>query len=185
MQCRRIVPHGIVMMRRFFCGSIVLVACWGLAQTRQASMPELPAPTKIFQDEKQFNAVTLGPGNTFSIREAPPDFKLDSFGISPDGKMVFLAWGSGRLEVRETQTGARIAQFKPVHGPVFEADYNDQTKQLLVTSQRGLIRFVDPQSGRMLREIHTKIGKYKYDLQKVVLARDGSWLAYVNQENGM
>ena len=147
-------------------------------------MPELPSPTKVFQDEKQFNAVTLGRGNTFSIREAPPDFKLGSFGISPDGKWVFMAWGSGRLEVLDTETGKRIAQYKPMPGPVFEADYNDQTKQLLVTSEHGLIRFVDPHSGKMLREIHTEIGKYKYDIQKVIVARDGSWLAYVNQENG-
>lgn len=167
-----------------FCGGIFLVACSALGQTPVPSTPELPSPTKIFQNEKQFNAVTLGPGNTFSIREAPPDFKLDSFGISPDGKWVFMAWGSGRLEVLDTETGKRVAQYKPMPGPVFEADYNDRTKELLVTSEHGLIRFVDPHSGKMLREIHTEIGKYKYDLQKVIVARDGSWLAYVNEENG-
>jgi WD40 repeat protein len=174
----------VMMMRWLFCGCILLFACGGLAQTPAALLPELPSPTKIFQDEKQFNAVTLGPGNTFSIREAPPDFQLDSFGISPDGKLVFMGWASGRLEVRDSQTEKRIAQFKPIPGPVFETAYNEQTGQLLVTGQHGLIRFADPHSGKMLREIRTEIGKYKYDLQKVIVARDGSWLAYVNQENG-
>ena len=171
-------------MKWLFFGIILLVVWAGLAQTPPASLPELPSPTKTIQDKKQFNAVTLGPGNNFSIREAPPDFQLDSFGLSPDGEWVFMGWASGRLEVIDSQTEARIAQFKPMRGPVFEADYNEQTKQLLVTGQHGLIRFVDPHSGKVLREIHTEIGKRKYDLQKVIVARDGSWLAYVNQENG-
>jgi WD40 repeat protein len=174
----------VMMIRPLFCSGILFLASRGLAQTPPSSLPELPSPTKTLQDEKQFNAVTLGPGNTFSVREAPPDFKLDSFNLSADGEWVFMGWDSGRLEVRDSQTGKRIAQFKPMPGPVFEADYNDKTKQLLVTSQHGLIRFVDPHSGKMLREIHTEIGKYKYDLQKVIVGRDGSWLAYVNQENG-
>jgi hypothetical protein len=138
----------------------------------------------VLQDEKQFNAVTMGPGNTFSIQQTPPDFQLDSFDFSPDGEWTFMSWASGRLEVRDSKTGRRIAQFKPMPGPVFEADYNDATKQLLVTSQHGLIRFVDPHSGKRLREIQTEVGKFKYDLQKVILAKDGTWIAYVNEENG-
>ena len=170
-------------MRTFVCGSILLGACGVLAQM-PASLPELPSPTRILQDEKKFNATTLGPGNRFTVRQTPPDFQLDSFNFSPDGTWTFMSWASGRLEVRETQTGKRIAQFKPMSGPVFEADYNEQTKQLLVTGQHGVIRLVDPHSGKVLREIHTEVGKFKYDLQKVVIAHDGSWLAYVNQDNG-
>jgi WD40 repeat protein len=173
-----------MIMKRLFFVAMFLAAWSGLAQTPPASLPELPSPTKTIQDKKQFNAVTLGPGNNFSIRAAPPDFQLDSFGLSPDGKWVFLGWASGRLEVRDSQTETRIGEFKPMQGPIFEADYNEQTKQLLVTGQHGLIRFVDPHSGKMLREIHAEIGKRKYDIQKVIVAGDGSWLAYVNQENG-
>ncbi len=119
-----------------------------------------------------------------TIQQTPPDFKLDSFDFSPDGQLTFMSWASGRLEVRDSETGKRLAQFKPTPGPVFEADYNKATKQLFVTSQHGLIRLVDPHSGKLLREIHTEIGKFKYDLQKVIVANDGSWLAYVNQDNG-
>ena len=143
-----------------------------------------PFRRRFFKTKSQFNAVKLGPGNTFSIQQAPPDFQLDSFDFSPDGEWTFMSWASGRLEVRDSKTGERIAQFKPMPGPVFEADYNDATKQLLVTSQHGLIRFVDPHSGKSLREIHTEVGKFKYDLQRVIVGKDGAWIAYVNEENG-
>ena len=149
-----------------------------------ATLSDFPPPARVLQDEKQYNAVKLGPGNTFSIQQTPPDFQLDSFDFSPNGEWTFMSWASGRLEVQDSKTGRRIAQFKPMPGPVFEADYNDATMQLLVTSQHGLIRFVDPHSGKRLREIHTEVGKFKYDLQKVILAKDGTWIAYVNQENG-
>jgi hypothetical protein len=169
-------------MKTFICGSLLLVALGGRAQT--PALPELPSPTRVLQNEKQFNAVTLGPGNSFTVKQTPPDYQLDSFDFSPDGTWTFMSWASGRLEVRENQTGKRIAQFKPMSGPVFQADYIEQTRQLLVTGQHGVIRLVDPHSGKKLREIHTEIGRFKYDLQKVVIAHDGSWLAYVNEENG-
>jgi hypothetical protein len=173
----------MIIMRKFVCLSVLLCACDALSQT-PAALPELPAPTRILQDEKQFNAVTLGPGNSMSIQQTPPDFRLDSFDFSSEGDWTFMSWASGRLEVRDSKTGKRIAQFKPTPGPVFEAAYNETTKQLVVTSQHGLIRFSDPRSGKLLREIHTEVGKLKYDLQKVIVAQDGNWLAYVNEDNG-
>jgi hypothetical protein len=171
-------------MKRLVVGAIFLTACSGLAQTPPASLPKLPLPAKTIRDTKEFIAAKLGPGNTFIIQKTPPDFQLDSFGLSPDGEWVFMGWDSGRLEVIGSRTETRIAQFKPMRGPIFEEVYNEQTLQLLVTGQHGLIRFIDPHSGKILREIHVKMGKRKYDLQKVIIARDGSWLAYVNQENG-
>jgi WD40 repeat protein len=173
----------MMTMKSLVCGGILLCACGALAQT-PASLPQLPSPTRILQDQKQVNAAAFGPGNRVTFQQTPPDFQLDSFDFSPDGKWTFMSWESGRLEARESQTRKRIAQFTPISGPVFEADYNEQTKQLLVTGQHGRIRLVDPHSVKVLREIHTEIGKFKYDLQKVVIAHDGSWLAYVNQEMG-
>lgn len=170
-------------MKFILWATVLLWACSGLSQT-QTPLTEFPSPTRSLQDEKKFNATTLGPGNTITVRQTPPDFQLDSFDFSPDGRWTFMTWASGRLEVRDNETGKRIAQFKPAPGPVFEADYNDETKQLLVTSQHGLIRLVDPHSGKLLREIRTEVGKLKYDLQKVIIAQDGGWIAYVNQDNG-
>lgn len=162
---------------------MLLWTCSGLSQTL-TTLTEFPSPTRSLQDEKKFNAVRLGPGNTMTVQQTPPDFQLDSFDFSPDGNWTFMTWASGRLEVRDSETGKRIAQFNPTPGPVFEANYNDATKQLLVTSQHGLIRLVDPHSGKLLREIHTEVGRLKYDLQKVIIAQDGSWIAYVNEDNG-
>jgi len=162
----------------------MLLWTWSALSQTPATLPEFPSPARILQDEKQFNALKLGPGNTFTIQQTPPDFQLDAFDFSSDGKWTFMSWASGRLEVRDSDTGKRVAQFKPTPGPVFEADYNDATKQLWVTSQHGLIRLVDPHSGKPLREIHAEVGKLKYDLQKVIIAHDGSWVAYVNQDNG-
>ena len=173
----------VITMKFILWASVLLWTCSGLSQT-QTPLTEFPSPTRSLQDEKKFNATRLGPGSTITVQQTPPDFHLDSFDFSPDGRWTFMTWASGRLEVRDNETGKRIAQFKPTPGPVFEADYNDATKQLLVTSQHGLIRLVDPHSGKLLREIHTEVGRLKYDLQKVIIAQDGSWIAYVNQDNG-
>jgi hypothetical protein len=39
----------------------------------QSSLPPFPAPATVVQDDKQFNATTIGPGNTFTVCEAPDD----------------------------------------------------------------------------------------------------------------
>jgi len=170
-------------MKLIFWASVLFWTCSGLSQSL-TTLKEFPSPTRSLQDEKKFDAVRLGPGNTMTVQQTPPDFQLDSFDFSPDGEWTFMAWASGRLEVRDSETGKRVAEFKPMPGPVFDADYNNAIKQLLVTSRHGLIRLVDPHSGKAFREIQTEIGKFKYDLQKVIIAHDGSWIAYVNQDNG-
>jgi WD40 repeat protein len=147
-------------------------------------VPAFPASDKVFQDDKQFNALTLGPGNDIEIHQAPPDLQLDSFDFSSDGKLLFMIWASGRVEVRDVQTSKRIAQFKPMPDVAFEVETNDAIHAWVVTGQHGLIRFIDPQSRKEVREIQTEIGRFKYDIQKVLLAPDGRWLAYVNQDNG-
>ena len=115
----RLTVKTLVYVGALFC-------VWNAFAQTSVITPELPAPTRILQDGKQFKAVTLGPGSTFSIQETPPDFQLNSFDLSPDGNWTFMNWDSGRLEIRENATGKRIAQFKPMRGPVFEADYNPQ-----------------------------------------------------------
>ena len=166
-----------------------LVSCCALllclrAVHAQSPLPSFPEPEKIIKSDKQFNAVTLGPGNTFSVQAVPPDFELEAFDFSADEKLLFMEWRSGRLEVRDLSSGKRISEVKPVLGPLFEVEDAPMTKQLLVVTQHGMIRFVDPHSGKKLREIQVEKGKFDYDIQKVLLAPDGSWLAYVNQANG-
>lgn len=163
--------------------AVILFCAISIPSQTLPTLPDFPTPTKVLQNEKQFNAVKLGPGNTFSIQKTPPDFQLDSFDFSPDGEWTFMRWDSGRVEVRNNSSGKRVAQFKFMPGVVFE-DYHDETNQLAVTWQQGLIRFVDPHSGKCMREIHFEIGKHNYALQKVILAKNRTWIAYLNEENG-
>jgi hypothetical protein len=168
-------------MRHLILG-YALIASVGIS--RAQAVPPFPEPEKVVKDDKQFNAVTLGPGNTFSVSEPPKDMQLEGFDFSADGKLLFMEWGSGRLETRDLESSKRIAQFKPVSGPLFEVESDEAQKQLIVVTEHGLIRFVDPRSGKKLREIVAEKGRFNYDIQKILLAPDGSWLAYVNQDNG-
>jgi hypothetical protein len=102
----------VITMKFILWASVLLWTCSGLSQT-QTPPKEFPSPTKSLQDEKKFNATRLGPGNTITVQQTPPDFQLDSFDFSPDGRLTFMSWASGRLEVRDNETGKRIAQFTP------------------------------------------------------------------------
>lgn len=163
--------------------AVILFCSFSIPSQTLPTLPDFPTPTRVLQDEKQFNAVKLGPGNTFSIQQTPPDFQLDSFDFSPDGEWTFMRWGSGRVEVRNNNSGERVAEFKSMPGVVFE-DYHDAGDQLVVRWQQGLIRLEDPHSGKHVREIPFEVGKFGYALQKVILAKDRSWIAYLNEENG-
>jgi dipeptidyl aminopeptidase/acylaminoacyl peptidase len=121
---------------------------------------------------------------SLSVQAAPPDLELEAFDFSADEKLLFTEWGSGRLETRDLDSGKRVSESKPVSGPLFEVADATATRQLIVVTQHGVIRFVDPHSGKKLREIQVEKGKFNYDIRKVLLAPDGSWLAYVNQDNG-
>ena len=90
----------------------------------------------------------------------------------------------GRLETRDIGTGKRLAETKPVSGPIWAADDDPSDKQIIVVTQGGVIRFLDSKTGKKVREIQAEKGRFNYDIQKVLLAPDGSWLAYVNQDNG-
>ena len=109
---------------------------------------------------------------------------MEGFDFSADDKLLFTEWGSGRLETRELESGKKIAESKPVSSPIFEVADTDINRQLILVTQHGVIRFVDPHSGKKRREITVEKGRFNYDIQKVLLAPDGSWLAYVNQDNG-
>jgi WD40 repeat protein len=168
---------------RAFAVACSLLLCLNVSHA-QSALPPFPPPEKVIKSDREFNAVRFGPGNTFSVQQAPPDFQLEAFDFSADDNLLFTEWGSGRLETRDLASGKKTAQSKPVSGPIFETVDNSVGRQLVVVTQHGVIRFVDPKSGRLGREIDVEKGRFNYDIQKVVLAPDGSWLAYVNQDNG-
>ena len=130
------------------------------------------------------NAVTLGPGNTISVRETPPDYYLVSFSISEDGRLLAMGWESGRVEVWELQAKKRVAEFPCGVGNPLTMKFNPGGTQLVVAGPKGKIAFLELPVGRKLREVKIEMGKRKYDIQELVLDRDGKWLAYANEDNG-
>jgi len=62
-------------MKFILWASMLSLTCSGLSQT---PLTEFPSPTRSLQDEKKFNATRLGPGNTMTVQQTPPDFQLDS-----------------------------------------------------------------------------------------------------------
>ncbi len=150
----------------------------------QTNLPVFPEPHKALQDDKQFNAVTLGPQNTFSIHEAPADFQLEAFDFSSDEKLLYMEWRSGRLETRDIESGKRTNQRKIVSTPLWEVHEQQSDKRLVAVTNDRTILVVDPHSGKILRQIHADKGKFNYDIHKILLAPDGSWLAYTTEDNG-
>jgi dipeptidyl aminopeptidase/acylaminoacyl peptidase len=167
-----------------FVASSLLALVLSVAGHAQSTLLPFPDPAKIVKDDKQFNATTLGPGNTFTVREAPDDFQLEAFDFSANETALFMEWKSGRLETRNIETGKRVAEIKPIAGPIWEAYDDPSGKRIIVVTKGGMIRFIDPQKGRKISEIEVEKGRFNYDIQKVLIAPDGSWLAYVNRDNG-
>jgi hypothetical protein len=53
----------------------------------------------------------------------------------------------------------------------------------VVVGPKGRLAFLEPDSGRKLREWKVPLGKYKYDLHEVVVDPKGRWLAYADEES--
>ncbi len=143
----------------------------------------LPLPFETIKNSKEFSAVRFGPGNTFSIVETPPDFRLSEFAISPDGRLLAMGFGSGRIELWDIHTKKRIHEFKSEIGAPGVLKFNAQADQLIVAGSGGKVAFLELPKGKKLREFAIPLGKYKYDVHEVVLDRNGKWLAYADEES--
>jgi WD40 repeat protein len=143
----------------------------------------LIAPFATIQG-KAFTALQMGPGNTFRILKTPPDFELNTSALSPDGHLLAMGWGSGRIEVWNVPTKKKLSEFKSDVGGVQVLLFNAEGNQLVVTGSGGKIAFFDLLSKKRLREWTIPLGKYKYDLQELVLDPRGKWLAYADEESG-
>jgi WD40 repeat protein len=169
--------------------AVVSVAAFFLLSFARAQQPvaskppQLPAAYVTLEDSKKFNAVQLGPGNSFSIRETPPDFQLAEVAISNDGRLVAMAWRSGRIELWELSAKKRVSEFKSTVGWPSRLKFNAQGNQLLVAGS-GKIVWLELPKGKKTREFEVPLGKYKYDPHDLVLDANGKWLAYANEENG-
>jgi hypothetical protein len=143
----------------------------------------LPPPFETIKNSKEFNAVRLGTGNTFSIVETPPDFRFTEFAISGDGRLLAMGFGSGRIELWDLHTKKRIHELRSEIGAPGVLKFNAQADQLVVTGSGGKVVFLELPKGKKLREFAIPLGKYKYDVHELALDRNGKWLAYADEES--
>jgi hypothetical protein len=168
----------------FFAVTIALLSMPGYAQQSVSGTPrQLPQPFETIKDSKQFNAVRLGPGNMMTVVETPPDFRLTEFAITPDGRLLAMGWGSGRIELWNLRTKRRISEFNSGLGATGVLQFNSAGGQLVVTGSGGKIAIFDVSTSKKLRQWTIPLGKYHYDIQEVVLDPQGKWLAYADEES--
>jgi outer membrane protein assembly factor BamB len=145
--------------------------------------PQLPPPFETIKNSKQFNAVQLGPGNTFSIVQTPPDFHLGEFAISGDGRLLAMGYWSGRIELWDLLSKKRIHEFKSEIGAPGVLKFNPHGDQLIVTGSGGKIVFLELPKGKKLREFAIPLGKNHYDVHELAFDANGKWLAYADEES--
>ena len=146
-------------------------------------LPKMPQPDVILKDDRQFNAVKR-PGNTFTIGKVPDDFELSSLSFTPDGKALFIGWASGRFEEREISSDRKILEFKTGETPVYDVIPAPTHHLMLINTSGRTIRFVDDSTGKQQRVVKEKAGKYKYDIQTIIVGPEAKWLAYATEDSG-
>ena len=167
-----------------FASSLLFATIFAAGQQQTIEKPpQLPAPYETIMDRKQFNAVQLGPGNTFSIAQAPPDFQLYSFAISTDGTQFAMGWASGRIEIWDLHTKKKVSEFKSEFGAPGVMQFAATGKQLIVTGSGGKIAYLDLPKGKSSRSWTIPLGRYKYAIHEVVVDPNGKWLAYADEED--
>lgn len=161
----------------------LLVCVLTLSRADGAAAVPLPAPDQTYPDRKPFNALQLGPGNTFTVKEVPKDYSLISFAFRGDGRRVALGWESGRIEIYSMETKGLVAEYNGGVGAPYVLEFTETPVELLVVGPKGRLAFLEPDSGKKLREWKVPLGKMKFDLQEVVVDPKGKWLAYADEES--
>jgi WD40 repeat protein len=178
------VPKGFCCQRALTLFlALALPASLRAQQPTGSSLAHIPSPFETIKDKREFNAVQFGPGNSFSVAKTPPDFHLNAFAIGGDGRLLAMGWESGRIEIWDIQTKKRISEFKSGIGSPIFLDFNAQNKELLIVGREGKIVFLELPNGKKSKSLTIPLGKYKYDVQQVVLDPGGKWLAYADEES--
>jgi WD40 repeat protein len=144
---------------------------------------QIPKPFATFKNAKEFNAVRFGPGNTFSIAQVPPEFQLSEFAISANGGLIAMGWASGKIEIWDVNRKKKVSDFKSEVGTPGVLKFNAQGTQLVVTGSGGKVAFLELPKGKKIRGFVIPLGKFKYDLQQIVLDPNGKWMAYADEES--
>lgn len=169
---------------QLFTGFVWLTPAIAVCSAQQgtpSTLKPFPAPVAVISGSKQFNAVQLGPNNTFTVMETPKDFELEDIGLSHDGKLLAVAWGSGRVEVRSVPDGKNLKTFTAgTWGVQFEA----QDALLVSHASGGLVLVTDWKSGKTVAKLKAELGPRRYDVRAVLYHPDQDWWAYVDGEEG-
>jgi hypothetical protein len=142
----------------------------------------MPPAFATIKNTKEFNAVQFGPGNTFAVMQTPPDFQLNEFAISADGKLLAMGWGSGKIDLWDVPRKKRIADFKSEVGAPGAMKFNAAGDQLFVSGRGGKLVFLGLPKGKKLRDFTIPLGKHNFDVHEVVLEPRGKWVAVADEE---
>jgi hypothetical protein len=153
------------------------------AQQSPGKPPTVPPAFATVKNTKEFNAVQFGPGNTFAIMKTPPEFQLNEFAISGDGKLLAMGWGSGKIDLWDLQKKKRIGDFKSEVGGPGEMKFDSSASHLLVPGSGGKFAILEIPKGKKARVFVIPLGKFKYDIQQMVIDPSGKWLAYADEES--
>lgn len=152
-------------------------------ESTSGAVRAFPEALMSFPDREPFNALHIGPGNTFYTSKIPPDYELNDFEFSPDGQWIALGWKSGRIEITDIRTKKKVSEFKADLGEPYLLRFNPPGKEIVVSGSDGRISFFALPSGERTRRLKVPLGKRKYGIQSLVLDQQGKWLAYATGEN--
>jgi WD40-like Beta Propeller Repeat len=173
-------------MKSFCLVVIALFGCTSLSprlfgQAAASIKSPFPEPFRVLQDEKKFNAVEFGPGNTIEIRQAPKDFELEDIALSSKGEFLAIVWGSGRTEIWRVSDGSKIKEFK---ASTWGAAFTEDDSLLISHGHDGEVLISDVKTGKVVRKLKAELGPRKYDVRSVLYRPQGDWWAYVDGEEG-
>jgi hypothetical protein len=151
------------------------------AQADTRTKPPFPDPFRILQDEKKFNAVEFGPGNTIVVRQAPKDFELEDIALSSKGGLLAMMWGSGRIEIWSVSDDMKIKEFK---ASTWGGAFSDNDSLLITHGHDGEVLVSDVKTGKVIKKLKAELGPLKYDVRSVLYQPKGDWWAYVDGEEG-
>jgi WD40-like Beta Propeller Repeat len=150
-------------------------------QAAASTKKPFPEPFRVLQDEKKFNAVEIGPGNTIEIRQTPKDFELEDIALSSKGEFLAVVWGSGRIEIWNVSDGRRIKEFK---GSTWGASFTEDDSLMISHGHDGEVFISDIKTGKVVKKLKAELGPRKYDVRSVIYRPQADWWAYVDGEEG-
>jgi hypothetical protein len=94
-----------------------------------------------------------------------------------------MGWASGKIDLWDLHKKKRVGDFKSEVGAPGVMKFDAKANHLLVTGSGCKFSFLEIPKGKKARAFVIALGKFKYDIQEVVLDPGGKWLAYADEES--